>query len=97
MKYLLILIAVVTVFCLFSMGCANITPNRDSQGNIMSVSSNKFGADLAYKQTLEYAPDGKTVLKRIEQFETRTNADRILDSANKILGTTVDGAGKLMP
>ena len=96
MKTLRIL-CLLSILVLLSSGCANITPNRDSQGNVVSVSSNKFGADLAYKQTIKYAPDGKTILERTEEYETRTNADRILDSANKILGTAVDGYGKLMP
>ena len=83
--------------CAACCGCANITPVYDSSGNIMEVHSTKFMADLTFEQCIEYAPDGKTVLKRAVKMETKTNADRILGEVVKGAGVLIDGAGKVMP
>jgi hypothetical protein len=86
---------------LLCSGCAVITPVYDSHGNIIEIKSTKFLADLSYESvnSVEYAPDGKTILKQSSgvKMETKTNADRILGEVVKGAGVLVDGAGKLMP
>ena len=90
-------IIVTIVSLVFLMGCANIVPTYDAKGNIKSIKSTKFLADLTFYEHIEYASDGKTIIKRDIYMETKTNADRILGEVVKGAGVLIDGAGKIMP
>jgi hypothetical protein len=89
MKYLLILIAVVTTFCLFSMGCASVT-EYDGKGNIIRhVEGRGFFRDVDASRKL---PDGT-----IESLSTKSTTSDIMNAANKIIGTAAGIAGQAIP
>lgn len=78
-------------------GCASITPIYGRDGNIQRIESAKFLADLRYKRRVKYADDGKTIIEEEVEYATETNADKIIAAGNSLLGTLIDGAGKVMP
>ena len=89
--------AIAAGMVLLGSSCASITPTYDRDGNLKKIESAKFLADLAYEEEVEYAADGKTVVRRKVKYATETNADKILNSANSVFGTLFNGAAKVMP
>ena len=91
MKYLLILIAVVTVFCLFSMGCASVNPTFDDKGKVIGGSSFGFFRDMELDQTIK--PDGSSRMI----IKSKSNTSDVMRAGNEILGTAAGIAGQAIP
>ena len=92
-----LVVMIVVVLCWPFAGCASITPKYNKGGQLVKIESAKFLADLTYEEELEFAADGKTVLKRKVKYATSTTADRIMDSATSMFGTLFNGVTKAMP
>lgn len=79
------------------MGCCQIEPVRDSNGLLIKVNSFKtpLMGDLSFKEKVK-TTDPKTgiITERETETGTATNADKIIDSANRFIGTAVNAAEK---
>lgn len=84
-------LALLLLLVLFSlvMGCANITPQYDTNGNIIGASSYGFLRTIHIEQT---KPDGSKLV-----LETQSNTGEVLGGVNSLIGTGVGAARDLMP
>lgn len=91
MKFLLFVIAVVTVFCLFVMGCAT-AEIRDKDGNLIkSITGKGMFRDIDHSITTY--PDGTVT----ETLSTKSTTSDIMKAGNEIIGTASGIAAKVMP
>ena len=86
-----LIIAVVTVFCLFSMtGCASVSPTFDDKGKVIGGSSFGFFRDMELDQTIK--PDGSSRMI----IKSKSNTSDVMRAGNEILGTAAGIAGQAM-
>ncbi|HBC89530.1 MAG TPA: hypothetical protein DCZ94_21545 [Lentisphaeria bacterium] len=96
-------IILLIILCGLCSGCCQIEPVYDDTGRLVKVSSFKtpLMGDLSYESE-EVVNDPKTGAATIKKVKcsTSTNADKIIDSANKFIGTglnALEKAGAAMP
>jgi hypothetical protein len=93
------MLAIVVAIVIMAMcsGCANIHPKFGDNQMLTDLETSKFLADARYKERIKFGPDGKTIIEIEREYETSTNADKIMGAATELFGTLVNGASKVMP
>jgi len=83
---LLLLIVVYSIIC---GGCANITPQYDSAGNITGATSYGFLRTIHIEQVKS---DGSKMV-----LETQSNTGEVLGGVNQMMGTAVGATKDILP